>query len=108
VIRSSILAITLTLALAAPALAQQPVWVTPADQIAVVGTGTSNGLPFAIVRDNGMRGHNVYCVTEGAHFGKVTVAHISSEGVLLSNGRLVPVENATAAAPATLTSSNNP
>jgi hypothetical protein len=114
-IRNSILTVILTLALAAPALAQQPVWATPADQIAVVSTGTSNGLPFAIVRDAGMRGHNVYCVTAGAHFGKLTVARISSDGILLSNGRLVPAESTTAVAPAAATaaaasfaSSNNP
>jgi|SRR5579863_5657859 len=91
----SILVLALTIALSSPALAGTlPVWATPADQIAVVNVGTANGLTFATIRDSGMHGHNVYCVTHGAHIGKLTVVAISAQGITLSNGRTISNPNA--------------
>lgn len=85
-IRSTIIALAITLSIAAPALAQGTT-VHLATNITVVSTGTTNGLPFAIVRDNTMHGHNVYCVTIGAHIGSSTVARITTDGIELSDGR---------------------
>ena len=81
--------------LAAPALAQtKPVWHTAADSVAVLSTGASNNFTYAIVRDNTMRGHSTYCVTVGAHIGKLRVISIGSEGIVLSNGRVLPNRSA--------------
>jgi hypothetical protein len=66
-----------------------PVWRTPADAIVVLSIGVTNDLPYAIVRDTAMKGHNTYCVTIGAHIGPLRVANIGPGGVLLSNGRLL-------------------
>jgi hypothetical protein len=77
--------------LAAPAIAQpNAVWHTAADSVAVLSTGASNNFTYAIVRDDAMRGHSTYCVTIGAHIGKLTVVSIASGGIVLSNGRLLP------------------
>ena len=79
-----------------PAIAQtRPPWDTPADAIAVLSSGQDHGFAYAIVRDNTMRTHNVYCLTVGAHIGKLRVIAIRADGILLSNGRLLP--NATVA-----------
>lgn len=98
------LTLILILALTAPALAQQPVWALPTDQLVVVNVGTSNGMAYATIRDNGMRGHNVYCISTGAHFGNVTVTRISVTGVQLSNGHTLPVPAADTAVAAIATS----
>lgn len=101
--RSPIAVVALLLSLfalaAAPALAQTtPVWRTPDDAIAVLSTGTNHDFAYAIVRDNNMRGHNTYCVTVGAHVGKLTVIAIGAGRVVLSNGRVL--QAATSPAPA--------
>jgi hypothetical protein len=94
----------LTLALAAPALAdQRPVWALSTDQITVISVSVTHGLPVATVRDAGMHGHNVYCVSPGAHFGKLTVMHISATGLVLSNGRVLTALNSPTTALATST-----
>lgn len=92
-------AFTLLIALAtATAFAQtKPVWHTPADEIAVLSTGANHDFTYAIVRDNGQRGHNTFCVTIGAHIGKLSVIAIGPNGVVLSNGRLLPSQAAGAA-----------
>ena len=85
-IRTTIIALAIALSIATPALAQSTT-IPPAINITVMSTGTTNGLQFAIVRDNAMRGHNVYCVTVGAHIGSATVARISTSGIELNDGR---------------------
>ena len=85
-IRSTIIALALTLSIAAPALAQGTA-ILPATNVTVMSTGTTNGLQFAIVRDNAMHGHNVYCVTVGAHIGTAVVARITTAGIELTDGR---------------------
>jgi hypothetical protein len=95
-IRSTIIALAITLSIAAPALAQGTT-VLPATNVTVVSTGITNGLPFAVVRDNTMRGHNVYCVTVGAHIGSATVARITSDGIELTDGRALHALTATLA-----------
>ena len=83
------LIIAATLALAAPALAQDQNLVAPAPPtIAVVQIGTVNGLTFAKIRDDGMRGHNVYCIAVGARVGNATVTKISDSTVEMSDGRV--------------------
>jgi hypothetical protein len=86
VIRSTIIALAIALGIAAPALAQGTT-ILPAANVTVVSTGISNGLQFAVVRDNTMRGHNVYCVAVGAHIGTATVARITTTGIELKDGR---------------------
>jgi hypothetical protein len=82
---------------AGPACAQtKAVWQTPADSIAILSTGTDRGFTYAIVRDDGMRGHNTYCVTVGAHIGTLRVIAIGPSGVVLSNGRVLPNTSASA------------
>ena len=84
-----VLSFILALAMVAPAAAQDlPVWAAP---LTVVTIGTVNGLTYAKIRDNTMHGHNVYCITQGAHFGKATVTHISAHGVELSDGRVLRI-----------------
>ncbi len=86
---------------AGPAFAQtKPVWQTPENSVAVLSTSVARGFTYAIVRDDGMRGHNTYCVTIGAHIGTLRVVAIGPDGVVLSNGRLLPNAGATGA-PAT-------
>ena len=90
------IALAMLLATTAPALAQQPVWTLPTDQLSVVSVGTTNGMTYATIRDNNMHGHNVYCVTKGAHFGTVIVTNITPTGVELSNGHTLPAPTAIA------------
>ncbi len=78
-----------------------PVWQTPADAIAVLDTGGNGDFTYALVRDSSMRNHNTYCVTVGAHIGKLRIVAIGSTGVVLSNGRVLR-NMAASAAPATL------
>jgi hypothetical protein len=85
-IRTTIIALAITLSIATPALAQGTT-VLPALNVTVVSTATTNGLAFAVVRDNTMRGHNVYCVTVGAHIASSTVARITNDGIELTDGR---------------------
>ena len=99
-IRPTIIALAITLGIAAPALAQSTT-VLPATNVTVVSTGTTNGLPFAIVRDNTMHGHNVYCVTVGAHIGSTTVARITNDGLELADGRTLHALTANVASTAT-------
>ncbi len=66
-----------------------PVWQTPADAIAVLGTGGNGAFTYALVRDGSMRNHNTYCVTVGAHIGKLRVIAIGPTGVVLSNHRVL-------------------
>ncbi len=68
----------------------KPVWQTPADTIAVLSTSGNAGFSYALLRDGSMRNHNTYCVTIGAHIGKLRVVSIGPKGVVLSNGRLLP------------------
>jgi hypothetical protein len=77
---------------------QTPVWRTPADTLVVLSTGVSNDLPFAIVRDASMKGHNTFCVTIGAHIGNLQVASIGPSGVVLTNGRLLAPASASSPA----------
>jgi long-subunit acyl-CoA synthetase (AMP-forming) len=94
------LTIATALALAAPAFAQeQPVWALPTDSIAVVEIGTVNGLAYAKIRDTAMHGHNVFCITVGAHIGKATVTKISASGIQMSDGRVLHVNAVLAEAP---------
>jgi hypothetical protein len=67
-----------------------PVWQTPADTIAILSIGGNTDFSYALVRDGSMRNHNTYCVTVGAHIGKLRVASIGPKGVVLSNGRILP------------------
>jgi hypothetical protein len=78
-----------------------PVWQTPADAIAVLDTGGNGDFTYALVRDGSMLNHNTYCVTVGAHIGKLRVVAIGPTGVVLSNGRVLR-NLAANAAPATL------
>ncbi|HTV93344.1 MAG TPA: hypothetical protein VMG98_11570 [Verrucomicrobiae bacterium] len=78
-----------------------PVWQTPADSIAVLTTGGSQDFTYALVRDSSMRNHNTYCVTVGAHIGKLRVVSIGPRGIVLSNGRVLK-NTAVSAQPATL------
>lgn len=72
------------------ALAQStPIWRTSSDTVAVLRTGTANGLTYAMVRDNSLKGHNTFAITIGAHIGKLTVVAIDENGVLLSNGHVL-------------------
>jgi hypothetical protein len=73
----------------------RPVWYSSTDSLAVLRTDTSDGFSYAVVRNNAMHGHNVYCVAVGAHVGKLTVVAIGREGVHLSNGHLLPSLGAT-------------
>ena len=93
-IRSTIIALAITLSIATPALAQgtRIAQVTPATYVTVVSTGTANGLPFAIVHDNTMHGHNEYCVTIGAHLANATVTKITDATVELSDGRTLRLQ----------------
>ncbi|HTZ54719.1 MAG TPA: hypothetical protein VMB20_06615 [Candidatus Acidoferrum sp.] len=77
-----------------------PVWRTPADSIAVLSTGGNQDFTYALVRDSSMRNHNTYCVTVGAHIGKLKVVAIGPRGIVLSNGRTL--RNTAAAAQATM------
>jgi hypothetical protein len=73
------------------ALAQTtPVWRTSSDTVAVLSTGSVNGLSYAMIRDSSLKGHNTFAVSVGAHIGKLTVIAIDEHGVLLSNGRTMP------------------
>ncbi|HTC30002.1 MAG TPA: hypothetical protein VK702_04695 [Candidatus Acidoferrum sp.] len=78
-----------------------PVWQTPADSIAILTTGGNQDFTYALVRDSSMRNHNTYCVTVGAHIGKLRVVSIGPRGVVLSNGRVLR-NTAVSAEPATL------
>lgn len=78
-----------------------PVWQTPADTIAVLDTGGNGDFTYALVRDGSMRNRNTYCVTVGAHIGRLRVIAIGPQGVVLSNGRILRNRAATAT-PATL------
>jgi len=102
-------ALTLLVALAtAPAFAQtSPVWRTPSDAIAVLSTGSNHDFAYAIVRDGTLRGHNTYCVTVGAHIGKLSVVSIDQNGVVLSNGRVLPNMAATAMPASAVASDEN-
>jgi hypothetical protein len=66
-----------------------PVWQTPADSIAVLSTSGNADFSYALIRDGSMRNHNTYCVTVGAHIGKLRVIAIGPKGVVLSNGRVL-------------------
>ncbi len=66
-----------------------PVWQTPADAIAVLNTGGNGDFTYALVRDSSMRNHNTYCVTVGAHIGKLRVVAIGPTGIVLSNHRVL-------------------
>jgi hypothetical protein len=68
----------------------KPVWQTAADTIAVLSTSGNADFSYALIRDGSMRNHNTYCVTVGAHIGKLRVVSIGPKGVVLSNGRLLP------------------
>lgn len=68
----------------------KPVWQTPADAIAVLSISGNADFSYALVRDGSMRNHNTYCVTVGAHIGKLRVVSIGPKGVVLSNGRVLP------------------
>ncbi len=72
------------------ARAALPPWVLDADRVHVLATGLSNGFAYAIVRDETMHGHNVYCVSRGARIGYLVVTAIDANGILLSNGRRLP------------------
>ena len=67
-----------------------PAAATPADTIAILSIGGNTDFSYALVRDGSMRIHNTYCVTVGAHIGKLRVASIGPKGVVLSNGRILP------------------
>lgn len=75
------------------AAATTPANVSVANAIQVVDTGRNGDFSYAIVRDGTMRGHNNYCVTVGAHIGKLFVVEIRNDGVLLSNGWFLPKAN---------------
>lgn len=83
-IRTTTIALALAVSLVAPALAQQPAH-TPPPYITVVSTATMNGLAYATIRDNGMRGHNVFNVTVGAHIGSYVVTRITATGIELAD-----------------------
>jgi hypothetical protein len=78
-----------------------PVWQTAADSIAVLNTSSTADFSYALVRDSSMRNHNTFCVTVGAHIGKLRVVKIGPAGVVLSNGRVLR-NQAQSAAPAAL------
>ncbi len=78
-----------------------PVWQTPADSIAILTTGGNQDFSYALVRDSSMKNHNTYCITVGAHIGKLRVVSIGPRGVVLSNGRVLK-NTAASAQPATL------
>ncbi|HUN28662.1 MAG TPA: hypothetical protein VMV65_02565 [Alphaproteobacteria bacterium] len=89
--RAVVLLLFLTALSTAQSFAQTtPVWQTPADTIAVLSTGGNADFTYALVRDASMRNHNTYCVTVGAHIGKLRVAAIGPKGIVLSNGRVLP------------------
>lgn len=91
------LAIATALSTAAPALAQdRPIWDQPTAAVNVVEVGSINGFAYAKIRDNGMRGHNVYCIAVGAHLGKATVTKISGSSIELSDGRILQADTTVA------------
>jgi hypothetical protein len=101
-VRAVALLVFLTALSTAQTLAQTtPVWQTPADSIAVLNTSGNQDFTYALVRDGSMHNHNTYCVTVGAHIGKLRVVSIGPKGIVLSNGRLLP-NTAVAAQPTTL------
>lgn len=83
------LALLVTLATTSAFAQTAPVWRAPADTITVLSTGSANGLPYAMIRDSALKGHNTFAISVGAHVGKLSVVAIDERGVLLSNGRVL-------------------
>lgn len=99
---ATVVSFMIALSAAAPAMAgQQPIWAVPTDLVTVIRVHTANGFSYAMVRDNSMRGHNVFWVTPGAHVANATVTHISANGVELSDGHVLRVVGAPTALAAT-------